>query len=142
VKKFALLGHDNLEQFSGITDQLLVSHRAKWHDKCRQKYTADKLVRATQKKQFAPPQVARARRTSFLSMECIFCEKKTSEKLRSMETLEMDGRLKLMSRDLKDDKLMARLSEGDVIALEAKYHLTCYMYILLSKTRESYEGNE
>ena len=55
---------------------------------------------------------------------CIFCEKKTG-KPHEYSTFSSGNTLKNMALEMQDTTLMAKLSAGDVIAIEAKYHLQC-----------------
>ena len=55
---------------------------------------------------------------------CIFCEKKTG-KLHEYSTFSSGNTLKNMALEMQDTTLTAKLSAGDVIAIEAKYHLQC-----------------
>ena len=45
--------------------------------------------------------------------------------LHEFRTLEADQNIRQMAVDLQDTELIARMEGGDVIALEAKYHLQC-----------------
>ena len=52
---------------------------------------------------------------------CIFCSL-ASGKLHKCTTIELDHELQKMASDLQDTSLIAKLSAGDLIAIEAKYH--------------------
>ncbi len=56
--------------------------------------------------------------------KCIFCEE-GSDKLHQFCTLKSDTSVRIMARDLQDASLLAKIEGGDLIALEAKYHLSC-----------------
>jgi len=55
---------------------------------------------------------------------CIFCEN-GNKKLHKFSTLQTDTNVQTMAKDLQDTTLLARIEGGDLIALEAKYHLSC-----------------
>ena len=52
---------------------------------------------------------------------CIF----NSGSLHSCSTIELDNEWKQMALELQDSQLMSRISGGDIIAIEAKYHINC-----------------
>jgi len=127
-----------------ITSDELEKNRGQWHTSCRKKYAQDKLLRAEERleKLDADEPKAKLRRSHFDKALCIFCEASKDENLHNMQTLGMDLKLRQMSSALQDDKMLVRLSEGDVIAVEAKYHLTCYTTYIrkLSKPQETEPG--
>ena len=55
---------------------------------------------------------------------CIFCED-ASGRLHQFSTLQSDASIRSMAKDLRDASLLAKIDGGDLIALEAKYHLSC-----------------
>ena len=58
--------------------------------------------------------------------KCLFCEADASiGTLNSCETFRLDQRIRKIARKLGDEKLLAKLSEGDLVAIETKYHLNC-----------------
>lgn len=58
--------------------------------------------------------------------ECFICEKKASRtELREAMTMQLNTRLYLCAKTLQDQKRLAKLSVGDVVAQELKYHGTC-----------------
>ncbi len=52
---------------------------------------------------------------------CIFC----SEVSGTLHNCKLDHDLRRMATELQDSSLLARISGGDLIAIEAKYHLNC-----------------
>jgi len=54
-------------------------------------------------------------------MACLFCQKDGS--LHEFKTLEADHSIRKIAAELQDIQLMARMEGGDLVALEAKYHL-------------------
>ena len=57
-------------------------------------------------------------------MACLFCQLKDGH-LHECRTLELDVTIRQMTSVLQETELMARMEGGDLIALEAKYHMQC-----------------
>ena len=58
---------------------------------------------------------------------CFFCELPAgTEGLHEASTLQVDRRVKDSASLLEDSLLLAKLSAGDMVALEAKYHTKCF----------------
>lgn len=57
-------------------------------------------------------------------MYASFCED-ASGRLHQFSTLQSDASVWCMAKDLQDVALLAKIEGGDLIALEAKYHLSC-----------------
>lgn len=67
--------------------------------------------------------------------ECFICEKKASRtELREALTMQLNTRLYQCAKTLQDQTLLAKLSVGDVVAQELKYHGT-YLTSLYNKER-------
>ena len=65
--------------------------------------------------------------SNFTSL-CFFCEEDDSEtKLRQCQTFSVQQKVKLIAEETHDTKILAKLSEGDMIATEAKYHCKCLL---------------
>ena len=65
-------------------------------------------------------------RTSLEGPTCFIYDKGTpSSKLRQVMTMNLNNRLDEYAQTLSDGKLFARLSGGDAIAQELKYHFAC-----------------
>ena len=82
---------------------------------------------------------------------CFLCEKKDPlQDLRHAMTMQLDKRLNECARTLNDGKLLARLSGGDVVAQELKYHRTCLTalynreraYLMKQENQESQTNQE
>ena len=59
-------------------------------------------------------------------LQCFFCEKNDfASNLRLASTLELDKKVRECAILLNDSKLIAKLSTGDLIAIEAKHHAAC-----------------
>ena len=77
----------------------------------------------------SPRKYTRKRKGSSSSMStplCFFSDKPAgSLPLHSASTFDMDERVRNCALDLGDKALLAKLSAGDMIAIEAKYHSKC-----------------
>ncbi len=109
--------------------------KAKWHDSCRLLFNKTKLQRAEKRKmpQESNPEL-RSWKFTRLSGEhkhdsketCFFCGKSAArDVLRNASTLEVDIYVRQCALKLQDKPLLAKLSAGDLIAQEAKYHARC-----------------
>ena len=110
----------------------LVHHKAMWYKSCHNKFSNDKIERATRKREKEETRdtdeyvVKRNKRQSMKKMACLFCQQDGGGlQLHEFKTLEADKTLRQMATDLQETELMARIEGGDLVALEAKYHLEC-----------------
>ncbi len=67
---------------------------------------------------------------------CIFCPE-VGGKLHNCSTMNLDHELRRMAEELQDTSLLAKIGGGDLIAIEAKYHLKC-----LSAYRNKYRSSQ
>ena len=59
---------------------------------------------------------------------CMFCDKGQEEgDLHLVSTFDADSSIRIMITELQDTDLLARIVGGDLIAIEAKYHLKCLL---------------
>ena len=116
-----------------ITVDDMVSNEAKWHKSCHNKFGHDRLDRARKRKraemEVESSNISNARRVCPRRQlpdksKCIFCEE-DGDKLHQFSTLQSDTSVQSMARDLQDVSLLSKIEGGDLIALEAKYHLSC-----------------
>ena len=73
---------------------------------------------------------------------CFFCgEVATDKNLRTASTMALDQHIRSAATQLCDEKLLATLSQGDVVAIESKYHSKClaklYKHLRDSRSNES-----
>jgi len=120
-----------LDDGSGII-QTLISHKASWHKYCRDLFSNTKLKRAKKRCLITSEADSpiKARRTSIkdtgIKEHCFFCdEADTSSNLHKAETFQVDKKVRDCAVLLNDGQLIAKLSAGDMVALEAKYHTKC-----------------
>ena len=107
-----------------------LSNKASWHKQCHQKFNNSmlecaKLKRKRESTEIEDEHRRPKRQSSILRDICIFCDKITSEQLHEVTTLNVDKSIKSMATEMSDHELLVKISGGDLIALEAKYHLNC-----------------
>ena len=56
---------------------------------------------------------------------CFLCDESTTEKLSQVKTLKIHERIVYSAERLLDEKLLAKLSQRDLIGTETSYHKTC-----------------
>ena len=132
VNAFRALGKLPVLLYFGedMTVNELVQNQAAWHKSCYVKFSNEKLERATRKRDRSNsaesilPGMKRHQRQPVDKMACLFCQQQDGC-LHEFRTLEADETIRLMATELQDTELMARIEGGDLVALEAKYHLQC-----------------
>ena len=118
----------------------LMNHKAKWHKCCHQRFNNAKLECAKVKRQREekadnPDQEAcrPKRRPSARNKNlCIFCDVDGSEPLHEFSTFNTNRSINQMATDMD---LLVKISGGDLVAMEAKYHFNClskYRNVLIS----------
>ena len=123
-----------LDEGNGI-EATFMDHGDKWHKSCHTKFNVTKLKRAEKKqvshddsKSDCSPhrkKIRLCRSTESVTKEsCYFCEG-MSEPLRAASTYKVDDRVRKSALALQDGKLLAKLSAGDMMAQDAKYHPLC-----------------
>ena len=58
---------------------------------------------------------------------CFFCGESCTETLHGIATYQVDARARKCAAQVVDNKILARLSMGAMVALEAKYHSKCLL---------------
>jgi len=117
-----------LDDGGGI-EETLRRNKAQYHQSCRLMFNNTKLERARKRRAESAQPVecqTKLRRTSLEGQTCFICDKEApSSKLRQVMTMNLNNRLNECAQTLNDGKLLARLSGGDAIAQELKYHFAC-----------------
>ncbi|CAC5391642.1 unnamed protein product [Mytilus coruscus] len=140
---------ENLEQFNEINS--LPTCNAKWHKKCRLKFNTKELKRAQKRKHKyisddgQASLLQEARKSTRLSLPCkiglkdyvsFFCDTiEEDERLREAATYGIDNRVRDCAQKLQDTALLAKLSAGDLVAQEAKYHAKCLLDLYRKASR-------
>lgn len=125
-----------LNDGTGIENTLL-ANKAVWHKNCWLMCSNMKLQRAKKRKQVeehettSPVKTRSNLRCSSAAVPekeeiCFFCEKASSqEPLHSASTKNIDVTVRECATELRDTKLLAKLAAGDMVAVDAVYHLSC-----------------
>ena len=129
-----------LDHGNGV-ESTFKEQNAKWHKSCYLKFGKSKLERAKERKRKSNEEATNSKwiftRSStgeahtYIPVDskspvCFFCSKpETNEKLHEVSTFQVDFRVRKCAHELQDEDLLAKLSAGDLIALEAKYHTRC-----------------
>ena len=117
-------------------------HNANYHKTCRNKYDKYQFDRAVTKiaKDKTTPLTSKNTRSSFESRNylniCFFCDTQDdATNLRLGSTMKLDANVRSAAQQLGDEKLLATMNEGGMVAIEAKYHIKCLnnMYNKLRK---------
>ena len=113
-----------------MTADELIQNQGSWHKSCYLKFNNKKLERATKRQNMDDASEStnsgkkRPRRQSVDRMACLFCHQEDGH-LHEVRTLDASKSIRKMATDLEEAELIARIEGGDLIALEAKYHLQC-----------------
>ena len=131
---------------STTTVELLIVNRASWHKSCRLKFATSKLEKAkerqsakrqreTEEEESGLRRNSKRRQASTNNEVCIFCTKDSDETLHDFTSLAVDKKILVMAKKLEDFELLSRISGGDLVAVEAQYHIGC-----LTKFRNSHRS--
>ena len=127
---------ERLDEGHGI-EMTMVANNALYHHFCRLKYNNTKLKRAEKRalkrdseglEVSAPYKRSRSRsiESSILRDLCFFCGQPPGDiGLHEAATFQIDKQVRTCAELLEDTELLAKLSAGDMVALEAKYHTKC-----------------
>ena len=110
--------------------QLSCDNWAKWHKLCKNQFSTLKLERA-QKRQAIDSdgkhyegrkKLPRRSTETEVRQGCCFCEESSGE-LHRASTLNLDGNVRESARILNNTLSLGKLSDGDVVACDAMYHI-------------------
>ena len=146
-----------LDAGNGI-EQTFLDKKASWHKSCRDLFSNTKLERAKKRKLAEISKVekngkdemgigecisspVKARRSNVPRFHgeshCFFCDTVDSQlNLHAASTLEVDQKVRECAFLLNDSKLIAKLSAGDLLAIETRYHAKCLVG-LYNRARQS-----
>lgn len=116
----------------GRLTQILKEKSAKWHKSCRDKFSNLKLQRAEKRGTEGEEEHGAkksARRSHSAGEEesvsrCFFCEEGSGE-LHRASTFNLDANVRRCAFQTNDSSLLAKLSAGDMVAIDALYHTQC-----------------
>lgn len=137
--------YDKFESAKQLTDTFL-KEKAVFHKSCMTSYNAQKLARkrkmitvnnendsteCIEDESTAKVKKLSTRQSSSIltfCKSCFFCEDENdASNLHQCETLVVSRKVKEIADYLKDSKVIAKFSQGDLIATEAKYHAKCLL---------------
>ena len=142
-----------LDDGGGI-EETLWRNKAQYHQSCRLMFNNTKLERARKRRAECAQPIecqTKQRRASLEGQTYFICDKKTSSsEHRQVMTMNLNNRLNECAQTLNDEKLLAKLSGGNVIAQEFKYHFVCLtdlynrerMYLRATKRLEQERPSE
>ena len=123
-----------LHDGKGIENTFL-THKARWHKSCNAKFNSTMLKRAEKRcsAEQEGPSCKRFMRSASHSdsptpiENCFFCEEAGTKvnPLHSASAFGLDSRVRDCAVIEQDEALLAKLSAGDLVAIEAKYYSTC-----------------
>lgn len=143
---------DRLDDGDGI-ENTLKQNNACVHKLCKLEYGKSRLQRAEKRKSVESGYSDGAQKSSKYTRQsrsstagsktnCFFCdEDDSSEPLHEACTFGMDAHVRKCAIELNDKQMLAKLSAGDLMAQEAKYHSRCLVN-LYNKTRPSRSDQE
>ena len=112
----------------------LASNRAFYNKACCDKYNQSHLKRLKTDSESSAPTLGRTlssqRSVSAINFvdKCFFWDKKDSDEiLHECQTLCLDAFVRKIALEMQNSKLISKLSEGDMVATEAKYHRQCFL---------------
>lgn len=137
---------ENVEEFKNLnalpvkvdygkqgTSETFVQNNALWHKHCHQKFNNSMLERVKLRlKRKRGSQVGEGeaacrpkRQSTTINTLCTFCGDMTTDLLHEFTTFNMDKTIRDMANEMCDSELLVKLSGGDLVAIEGKYHLSC-----------------
>ena len=119
-------------------EQTLISRKATFHKICRLQFNTTNMKRASKRTttvsddnascdahgRFTRQKMFRSDHVDGATDKCFFYDKPATRgnHLHEASTFDVDTRVRQCACNLQYESLMAKLSEGDFISIEAKYH--------------------
>ena len=134
---------NRIDKGEGV-ETALFSNNAKWHKSCRLQFNNRKLERAQKRIQDqgktcldnqgeSSSKRRRSTEAGNDQSKCFFCgESAGKEVLLEASTFQLDKNVRRVATLIGDMQLLSRLSAGDMVALEAKYHYKLHITALQS----------
>ena len=135
--------------------RLFIENQAKWHKSCRNMFNNQQLERTKKRKTDyvviemsdnsdenvdteRVMKLPRSINSTKTSPSCFFCDRSTGV-LHQASTLNLDRKVRESANLINDTLLLAKLSAGDMIALDAMYHTPCLtrLYARASRVQSS-----
>ena len=141
VEEFCNIGDLPMEISSNVTLDNMIRNRGSWHKSCHLKFTKSKLEKAKErynrkrssdclKNDNVADNVAEKHSNRFsvrMADCCMFCNNPSTNqsKLLDVRSLTLDKNIRRMAVELEDWVLLGRISDGNLVAIEAKYQFDC-----------------
>ncbi|KAK2563844.1 hypothetical protein P5673_012849, partial [Acropora cervicornis] len=116
--------------------QELCTYGAVWHKSCHLIFANSKLERA-QHKIKRKSMAKKAKRQVSNQNVYIFCDEQGNN-FHQVLTLEVDRDVNELAVQMQDSQMIAKLAEGDIVAIEAKYHSRGTLLFKLSSIHDLY----
>jgi len=147
-----------LDDGTGIGNTL-EAHEAQWHNSCRLKCSSSRIARLEStmctSENLSEGQQSKSHYTRQGSSHidgdldqtrkntCFFCDQpETKEQpLHDAMMPKVTARVKRCAIKLQDEKLIGKLSSGDLVALDARYHAKCLVKLYNASTRSGEDTN-
>ena len=142
---FAPVGGDGGGRDVADVTNILKCNDILWHKKCKNSVDSQKVIRA-RSKQRHEPSPAKTRRLSLPqrsqevnfendedrsesvtqeTISCLICRKSGGKYLRKAATFDLDTKVRKYAAITMDTALIGKHSSGDLVAINAVYHLQC-----------------
>ena len=146
---------ERLNEGCGI-EAAMVANNALYHQVCKLKYNNTKLQRAEKRTFVTEGEIndtpGVCKRTRFHSRsssiekiqeaQCFFCRQPAgTDGVHKVATFQMDSKIRDGATILEDTELLGRLSAGDMVARDAKYHNKCLSVLHTRVRKAEYEGS-
>ena len=142
---------NRLDGGDGIANTLS-RNQAKWHTSCRLKCSTNRLARVMRSTSAASddesqPYMRQRTSTNTLGKEsstCFLCDEPGTDTLPLHEAMtpQITRRVRQCALKTQNQKIIAMLSAGDLVALEAKYHTHCLVKLYNTSRRNIEEDRE
>ena len=117
-----------------VENENSLSKQASFHETCRNRYDRyhlqSKLGKLKTFIRLQSMRIKRRRSTRQLNStenNCLFCNKEDSkENFRQVTTFKLDLRVRHGAKLLNDFDLLTKICDGDMVAMEKKYHNPCF----------------
>jgi hypothetical protein len=145
-------------------EETLLSHQAKYHKTCYVNCNREKVERI--QKKIAKAEALASEKLSPIKGKlrgaypcstslsddqqgrwCFFCDKPIGDEYHTAMTPKLDSNVRKMATEMRDSKLLAKLSSGDMTATDAVYHKRCLTELStkhrsLTRHRDSLNSSE
>lgn len=130
IVDFSECGGGDADGLSQFIDNML-KFGVVWHKTCKNSVDNQKVLRAEKKRKsdstegkHSPVKTRKkSEQTERDSLLCFFCDEVIKEGLRKAATFDLDKKVREAAKMIGDRRLLRKLSEGDMVAIDAVYHV-------------------